>query len=164
MPAISQLNKRESYNVTYVRTSVRTDGRTVRPSGRTDGRSPVADAHCIAPCVIKPIFIPAEVAFQNTPYNTIIYENAPAAVSVFTAHACDADSGVCNGNEVSYFLMGDDSSAFQIDRGSGVLTTARDIGKALGESYKFYVIVTAGGLSGYSEVCTRGGCIGTPCI
>ena len=97
----------------------------------------------------------AEITFQDTPFNARIYENAPAGVSLFTAHGCDADGGVCNGNEVNYFLMGDDSATFQIDRAGGVITTATDVEKADGGSYKFHVIITAGGLSGYTEVTSK---------
>ena len=103
--------------------------------------------------IIETFFLlSAEIAFQDIPFNAIIYENAPAGISLFKAHGCDADGGVCNDNEVNYFLMGDDSATFQIGRANGVITTATGVQKADGGSYKFHVIITAGGLSGYTEV------------
>ena len=72
-------------------------------------------------------------AFENTPYKTTVFEDAPAGSTVLTVSAADSDSG--DNARITYSLSGESQPEFTIHPSTGAITTTRLLDRELQGGY-----------------------------
>ena len=79
-----------------------------------------------------------------------MYENAPEDEYIFTIEACEREDDECTDTLVNYYLY--DQDDFRIDQESGEIHTAIPVTHPIDYHYRFFVVVTAGGLTQFHDV------------